>query len=73
MHTVLQSLATGNPPLRMSQKNVADNVQKIESLPAAIRRRIPQIYQKSGVDYRYTCVEDYGREPSQFDFFPDIL
>jgi len=71
MHTVLQSLATGNPPLRMSQKNVADNVQKIESLPAAIRRRIPQIYQKSGVDYRYTCVEDYGREPSQFDFFPD--
>lgn len=71
MPTVLESIATGNPPLRRSQSYAAAFMQRVESLSPSIRKRIPRIYAHSGIDYRYSCVEDYGREdPEAYDFFP---
>ena len=71
MYTVLESIATGNPPLRRSQEYAASFVQRIESLPEPLRRRIPLIYSHSGIDVRYSCVEDYARaQPEEFDFYP---
>lgn len=68
-YTVLESIATGNPPLRGTQEYAASFMQKVDSLPAPLRRRIPAIYKHSGIDYRFSCVEDYLREPEDFDFF----
>ena len=71
MYTVLESIATGNPPLRFAQSLAASLVQRIESLPASLRRRIPLIYERTSIDFRYTCVEDHVRENSEeFDFYP---
>lgn len=71
MYTVLESIATGNPPLRIPQPFAASLVQRIESLPASLRRRIPLIYERSSIDFRYTCVEDHRREqPDTFEFYP---
>jgi alpha-pyrone synthase len=70
-HTVVQSIATANPPLGRSQEFAAAFMQRIESLPAPIRKRIPELYARSGIDFRYSCVEDYGRTSGEeFDFFP---
>jgi alpha-pyrone synthase len=69
-YTVLEAIATGNPPVHGAQQDAAAFMQRVESLPAPIRRRLPKIYGHSGIDYRYSCVEDYVRErPEEFDFF----
>lgn len=70
MYTVLESIATGNPPLCKPQQEAAAFMQRVESLPAPIRKRIPQIYERSGIDYRYSCIEDYAREAEDFTFYP---
>jgi len=71
MYTVLESIATGNPPLRRTQQYAASFMQGVEGIPAPLRRRIPRIYEHSGIDFRYSCVEDYVRENIEdFDFFP---
>jgi len=70
MITVLESIATGNPEYRRTQDYAAAFMQRVESQPAAIRRRLPAIYASSGIDYRYSCVEDYVREQADWDFFP---
>ncbi|NBB74894.1 MAG: type III polyketide synthase [Bacteroidetes bacterium] len=70
-HTVLDAIATGNPPLRRSQEEAAAFMQRIDSLPRPLRNRLPALYNRSAIDYRYTCVEDYARdEAAEFDFFP---
>lgn len=68
--TVLEAIATGNPPLRRSQAYAAAFMEQVEGQPEALRRRLRPLYERSGIDYRYSCVEDYGREPGDFDFFP---
>ena len=71
MHTILESIATANPPLRRSQEEAAAFMQRVESLPQPLRNRVPTIYQRSAIDYRYSCVADYGcDDPADFEFFP---
>lgn len=70
MPTVLDTIATGNPPLRKPQSDAAAFMQQVDSLSPQIRKRIPLIYERSGIDTRYSCVEDYGRDAADFDFFP---
>ena len=72
MHTVIESIATGNPPLRKSQPEAAAFMQRIERLPEPLRARLPALYKQSAIDYRYSCVEDYGEDdPAAFTFFPE--
>lgn len=70
MHTVLRSIATANPPLRRTQEYAAQFMQRITSIPEPIRKRIPQIYERSAIEYRFSCVEDYVREAPDFEFYP---
>jgi predicted naringenin-chalcone synthase len=70
MQTVIKSIATSNPPLRRSQEYASSFMQRITSIPPPIRSRIPQIYERSGIDFRFSCLEDYGREAEDFEFYP---
>lgn len=70
MVMTLEAIATGNPSLRRAQSYAARFMQRVVSQPEALRRRLPQIYERSGIDYRFSCVEDYVREPEDWDFFP---
>ncbi len=70
MKTVVKSITTGNPPLHRSQDYAASFMQRITTIPMPLRKRIPQIYGRSAIEFRYSCVEDYGREAEDFDFFP---
>jgi predicted naringenin-chalcone synthase len=71
MHTILETIATANPPLRRSQEEAAAFMERVESLPQALRNRVVTIYERSAIDYRYSCVPDYGYDdPDHFEFFP---
>jgi alpha-pyrone synthase len=70
MHTVLESIGTANPPFKRSQSEAAHFMAQVEGFSAPIRNRIESIYGHSGIDQRYSCIEDYGLNPEQFDFYP---
>lgn len=70
-HTTVDAIATGNPPLRQSQDEIAAFMGRIESLPDALQSRLPALYRGSAIEARYTCVPDYGRSNADnFTFFP---
>jgi predicted naringenin-chalcone synthase len=46
-------------------------MSRVQGFSEATQNRIGRIYQQSGIDYRYSCIEDYGLEPGQFRFFPN--
>ncbi len=71
MYTTLEAIATGTPSHREPQSEAAAFMQQIERLPEALRNRLPTLYERSAIDYRYSCVTDYGEDdPEAFDFFP---
>ena len=70
MYTVLEAIATANPPFKIRQEDIANFMSQIEGLPKSLRKRIPQIYSLSGIDYRYLCIADYGERPENFKFYP---
>ncbi|MFN5513616.1 MAG: type III polyketide synthase [Cyanobacteriota bacterium] len=71
MYTVLDSIGTANPPFRRSQVEAAAFMARLRGFSEATQNRIARIYQQSGIEYRYSCIEDYGLEPGQFSFFPN--
>jgi len=70
MHTILDAIATANPPFKRTQMEVADFMAKVEGLSAPVRNRIASVYARSGIDYRYSCIGDYGADPAEFEFYP---
>ena len=70
MHTVLEAIATANPPYKLTQSEAADFMLKTESLSTSIKHRIPAIYANSGIDYRYSCIPDYGGDLQSFELYP---
>ncbi len=70
MYTVLEAIATANPPYKLTQSEAADFMLKTESLSPSIRKRIPSIYANSGIDYRYSCIADYGGDLQNFELYP---
>ncbi len=70
MYTVLEAIATSNPPYKLTQSEAADFMLKTESLSTSIRKRIPSIYANSGIDYRYSCIPDYGGDLQNFELYP---
>ncbi|MEM7794723.1 MAG: type III polyketide synthase [Cyanobacteria bacterium P01_C01_bin.118] len=71
MHTVLDAIATANPPFRLSQADAVAFMSQVEDISPPVRSRIAKIYAKSSIDYRYTCIQDYLTQPSNFSFFPN--
>jgi predicted naringenin-chalcone synthase len=70
MYTVLEAIATANPPYKLTQSEAADFMLQTESLSVPIRKRIPSIYANSGIDYRYSCIPDYGGNLQNFELYP---
>jgi alpha-pyrone synthase len=70
MHTVLESIATANPPFEISQAQSLAFVARMEGLSPSLRDRAAKIYANSSIDRRYTCIPDYLTEPANFTFYP---
>lgn len=71
MYTIIESIATANPPYRVPQAHAARLMQQVEGISPGLRKRLPLIYNLSGIAERYTCVKDYQLEDAaQFTFYP---
>ncbi len=70
MYTVVEAIATANPPHRLTQSQAADFMLKTEGLSASIKSRLGAIYANSGIEHRYSCLSDYGGELENFEMYP---
>jgi len=69
--STIESIATGHPPLRKPQSDAAAMMQKLDGLSRPLQNRLPMVYERSAIDYRHTCVPDWGAtSPDEFEFFP---
>jgi alpha-pyrone synthase len=70
MLTILEAIATDNPPFKVSQSQALAFMSKVEGISQPLRDHMAKIYTKSGIDDRYTCIADHLYEPPDFQFYP---
>ena len=70
MNIYLSKIATANPETRISQKEIAGFMNGIHNFRNGEKVRLDALYRVSGIKYRYSVLEDFTRERSEFTFFP---
>ena len=68
--SVIEAIGTANPGLTRPQDDAATFMEQVISIPESIRSRIRTIYDRSGIDFRHTCIDDYARPVNDFKFYP---
>ncbi|HEY9048291.1 MAG TPA: type III polyketide synthase [Ohtaekwangia sp.] len=66
----ITAIGTANPPHRFSQQTIARFMEKTMNLNTTESRKLHTIFRASGIEYRYTVLEDYGKDDS-FTFYPN--
>ena len=66
----ITAIGTANPPYRFSQVLLADFMTRAMQLDPSDSRRLRTIFRASGIEHRYTVLEDYGRS-GDYSFFPN--
>ena len=66
----ITAIGIANPPHRFSQSKIADFMVKAMQLSHNESRLLHTIFRASGIDYRHSVLEDYGKE-RDFSFYPN--
>jgi predicted naringenin-chalcone synthase len=64
----ITAIGTANPPHRFSQSTIADFMLQTMTLHNGDSRKLKTIFKATGIDYRYSVLEDYGKT-SGFTFY----
>jgi predicted naringenin-chalcone synthase len=67
----ITSIGTANPKHKFSQKVIADFMLGTMRLEEVERRKLRAIFNASGIESRYSVIEDYGKT-SNFSFFSKV-
>lgn len=57
----ITALGTANPPNRISQSTIADFMLRAMKLCNGDGRKLRTVFRASGIEYRHSVLEDYGR------------
>jgi alpha-pyrone synthase len=64
----ITAIGTANPPHRFSQSTIADFMLQTMALHNGDSRKLKTIFKATGIDYRHSVLEDYGKT-SGFTFY----
>lgn len=67
----ITAIGTANPAYRFSQSVIAEFMLSTMKLSGDDARKLKTIFRASGIDYRYSVLEDYGKK-GDFSFFSKI-
>jgi predicted naringenin-chalcone synthase len=67
----ITAIGTANPAFRFSQSAIADFMLRTMKLNNGDGRKLKTIFRASGIEYRYSVLEDYGKT-GDFKFFSKI-
>jgi predicted naringenin-chalcone synthase len=68
----ITAIGTANPVNRFSQSMIAEFMLRAMKLNNGDGRKLKTIFRASGIEFRYSVLEDYGRI-KDFTFYPDTL
>jgi prepilin-type processing-associated H-X9-DG protein len=66
----ITAIGTSNPPNRFPQALIQDFMLRAMKLKNGDERKLKTIFRATGIEFRHSVLEDYGRV-SDFTFFPD--
>jgi predicted naringenin-chalcone synthase len=70
--TVIQSIGIALPGSGFLQSELVEFMKRAHRADARLSRVLDVLYRRSGIQRRYSCLEDYGRAPEDFEFLsPD--
>jgi prepilin-type processing-associated H-X9-DG protein len=64
----ITSIGTANPAARFPQSTIAEFMVKAMQLSDPEARKLRTLFRATGIDYRHSVIEDYGRQ-KDFDFY----
>lgn len=65
----ITAIGTANPVNRFSQSSIAEFMMRTMTLSNGDVRKLKSIFKASGIDFRYSVLEDYGKV-KDFTFYP---
>jgi prepilin-type processing-associated H-X9-DG protein len=68
----ITAIATATPDHKFPQSVIAEFMLKTMSLQNGDTRKLKTIFRATGISYRHSVLEDYGKT-SDFDFYPDDI
>jgi alpha-pyrone synthase len=71
MKSYICAIGTSNPPHQFAQMQIADFMAEALQFDARDTRKLKALYHKTGIDFRHSVLEDYGKKNGAFSFFPN--
>ena len=71
MNSYICAIGTANPPLRLPQMQIAGFMADALGFDANDTRKLKALYRASGIEYRYTVLEDYDKANGEYTFYPN--
>jgi len=70
MRPNITGIGTANPEHRFAQSDILRFMVNAHLLEGDEARQLQVLYRASGIQYRHSVLEDYGRMSSEFSFYP---
>ena len=71
MTSYISSIGTSVPPNRVSQHQLSEFMVRHLGQSEEVSKMIQLLYRASGINYRHSVIEDFGREMGNYSFFPN--
>jgi alpha-pyrone synthase len=65
------AIGTANPQYKQAQHVTADLIATSLELKPAEKRLLKYVYNKTGIEQRYSVLSDYEKAPGELEFFPN--
>ncbi|WP_026905201.1 type III polyketide synthase [Pedobacter glucosidilyticus] len=69
MSSVISAIGTSNPSNQFAQSRILEFMKEAHQLDSNQARRLEKLYQVSGIDYRHSVLQDFGRQKGNYSFF----
>jgi predicted naringenin-chalcone synthase len=69
MASIISAIGTAAPENRFSQKEILRFMTDAQQLNPTDAQRLEKLYRASGIDYRHSVIQDFGRSRGDYSFF----
>ncbi len=73
MGSIISAIGTSNPSNKFSQEQIFSFMKDAHQLDDNNSRRLESLYKGSGIDFRHSVINDFGKERGDYDFFGNDL
>lgn len=67
------AIGTASPPYKQQQAIAAEIVATALRLKPAEKRLLKSVYRSTGIEYRYSVMSDFCKQPGEYEFFPNDM